>query len=64
MLKGYLANGQDPEGGLLVQRLSRDMPLKWVPKSASWYNDEPLFSGSAKTVINMAPQGGTQVWFW
>ena len=27
------------------------MPLKWVAKSASWYNDDPLFS--AKSGINM-----------
>ena len=31
--------------------LSGDMPLKGVAKSASWYNDDPLFS--AKTGINM-----------
>ena len=31
--------------------LSRDMWQKWVPKSASWFNDDPLFN--AKTGINM-----------
>ena len=30
--------------------LSGDVPLKWVSKSASWYNDDPF---SAKTGINM-----------
>ena len=30
---------------------SADVPLKWVSKSASWYNYDPLFS--AKTGINM-----------
>ena len=38
-------------GGVLVQRSIRDVPLKWVSKSASWYNYDPLFS--AKTGINM-----------
>ena len=27
------------------------VPLKWITKSASWYNDDPLFS--AKTGINL-----------
>ena len=38
-------------GGFLDKGLSVDVPLKWVSKSASWYNDDPLFS--AKTGINM-----------
>ena len=41
-------------GGLLVQRsiwASGDVPLKWVSKLASWYNDDPLFS--EKTGMNM-----------
>ena len=38
-------------GGFLVQRSIRDVLLKWVAKSASWYNNDPLFS--AKTDINI-----------
>ena len=38
-------------GGFKYKSLSGDVPLKWVSKSASWYNDGPLFS--AKTGINM-----------
>ena len=34
-------------GGGLVKGLSGDVPLKWVAKSVSWYNDDPLCS--AKT---------------
>ena len=39
-------------GGSLYKGLSGDVPLKWVSKSASWY--ETLFSMfSAKTGISM-----------
>ena len=31
-------------GGSKYKGLSGDVPLKWVSKSASWYNDDPLFS--------------------
>ena len=37
--------------GSYYKGLSGDVPLKWVSKSASWYNNDPLFS--AKTGINM-----------
>ena len=39
------------EGGSQYKGLSRDMPLKWVSKSAFRYNNDPLFN--AKTGINM-----------
>ena len=38
-------------GGSWYKGLSRDVLLKWVAKSASWYNNDPLFS--ARTGINM-----------
>ena len=39
-------------GGVLVQRSIRGRAAeKWVSKSASWYNDNPLFC--AKTGINI-----------
>ena len=34
-------------GGVLGTKVYGDVPVKWVSKSASWYNDhDPLFSAN------------------
>ena len=40
---------QSVPGGSQYKGLSGDVPLKWVAKSASWHNDDFIFS--AKTGI-------------
>ena len=50
LIQFITVHGRPGVGGL-SKDLSGDEPLKWVAKSASLYNDDPLFS--AKTGINM-----------
>ena len=51
VLRMLALEGVPGTGGSLYKCLSGDMPLKWVSKSAAWYNDDPLLS--ATTGINM-----------